>query len=494
MAHILLLFISVFFCSSALIAQTDSAGNTLPRTGIDSKVMKGLEKEYSNMQSKLNKQSARLLLKMQRQEDKLHKKVNAIDSVKAQEIFTSEVSQRYSELQSNLSKSTDKFKRFPLKEYIPGIDSVQTSLNFLTKNSKLLPADKIEELKSVTAQLKDLQNEFQKANDIQAFVREREAFLREQLMNTGLGRQLTGINKQVFYYQQQLSEYKQLLNDKEKLKQKLLETVRTLPAFQKFWQKNSYLAALFPVPSNPAGGTGQLAGLQTRAGVQAAINQSMGLPANTPPSGGVGGGFQQQLDAAQAQLNQLKDKLYKIGNGGGSSDIIMPDFKPNKQKAKPFLKRLEYGFNIQSEAGRYSLPAMSDMALTLGYKLSDNKRFGIGASYKVGWGNMQHIHISSEGVGLRSYLDIKIPTIANGKMFGGLWFSSGVEYNYLSSFRSIQELHNNVDVWQRSALLGISKKYKVGKKEGNMQLLYDFLHNQQTPPGTALKFRMGYSF
>ncbi|MFT4153632.1 MAG: hypothetical protein QM629_07425, partial [Parafilimonas sp.] len=127
------------------------------------------------------------------------------------------------------------------------------------------------------------------------------------------------------------------------------------------------------------------------------------------------------------------------------------------------------------------------------YKLSDNKRMGIGASYKIGWGSIKHIDVSSEGIGLRSYVDMKMPTVAKGKILNGIWFSGGFEYNYLSSFKSIQELHRNVDVWQKSALLGLSKKYKVGKKEGNMQLLYDFLHNRQTPPGTALKFRLGYN-
>jgi len=61
----------------------------------------------------------------------------------------------------------------------------------------------------------------------------------------------------------------------------------------------------------------------------------------------------------------------------------------------------------------------------------------------------------------------------------GLWFSGGFEYNCLSSFESIQKLHENVDVWQRSMLLGISKKYKSRKKEGNMQLLYDFCITSQ---------------
>lgn len=486
-----ILSICLLFCASLIQAQPiDSTINQLPITDVNVKVLSGLQKQYSGLQAKVNKQSSKLLSKMQRQEDKLRKKLNATDSLKAKALFTEDIQDRYKDLQSNLTNKADKLKRFPLKEYIPGIDSMQTSLNFLSKNVNL-PTDKIEQIKEVSEKLKSLQAELQKANDIQAFIRERGAQLKEQLLNSGLAKQLKGINKNVYYYQQQLSEYKELLNDKQKLKQKLLETVRTLPAFQKFWQKNSYLAALFPTPDN-AGTEQALAGLQTRASVQAAVAQRVGTAAgtNVDPQQY----FQGQVDAAQAQLSQLKDKINKFSNDGGSSDMTQPDFSPNSEKSKSFLKRLEYGMNIQSEKGRYSLPAMSDIALTLGYKLSDNKRMGIGASYKVGWGDIKHIKVTSEGVGIRSYVDIKMPTVAKGKILGGIWFSGGFEYNYLSSFKTIQELHRNVDVWQRSALLGLSKKYKVGRKEGNMQLLYDFLHNQQTPPGTALKFRLGYTF
>lgn len=491
------LCVMLLLCFNAQ-ANIDTTKQSVSNTTVDARVLKGLDKQYISLEAKLDKQSARLLNQLQRQEARLYKKLSKVDSVKAATLFTEDIKEQYTSLQSKLQTKADQLKRFPLKEYIPGIDSVQTSLSFLSKNVNL-PTEKIEQVEAVSEKLKDVQAELQKANDIQAFVRQREAQLKEQLMNTGILKSFKSVNKKVFYYQQQLAEYKAILNDKEKLKDKLLQTVRTLPAFQKFWQKNSYLAALFPAPDNM--GTQQaLAGLQTRAGVQAAINQRMGVAAGTNnAAANTGGGgqnpIQPQIDAAQAQLNQLKDKLNKFSNGGGgSSDMTMPDFKPNDQKTKSILKRLEYGINIQSERGRYSLPTMSDIALTLGYKLSDNKRIGIGASYKVGLGTIQHIKLTSEGVGLRSYVDIKFPEVAKGRILKGIWLSGGFEYNYLSSFKSIEELHSNVDVWQKSALLGLSKKYRIGKKEGNMQLLYDFLHNLQTPPGTALKFRLGYTF
>jgi hypothetical protein len=62
------------------------------------------------------------------------------------------------------------------------------------------------------------------------------------------------------------------------MKEKLFETVRTLPAFQKFWQKNSYLAALFPMQGSQV--TQSITGLQTRASMQT-------LLANLPAFDGI---------------------------------------------------------------------------------------------------------------------------------------------------------------------------------------------------------------
>lgn len=129
---------------------------------------------------------------MQRQENKLRKKLSVTDSVKAKELFTEDIQQRYTSLQSGLTQKTDKLKQFPLKEYVPGIDSVQTALSFIAKNTGT-PSDKLEQVNKLQTQLKYLQQELQKANDIQAFVREHEAQLKEQLMNTALAKQLKGI-------------------------------------------------------------------------------------------------------------------------------------------------------------------------------------------------------------------------------------------------------------------------------------------------------------
>jgi hypothetical protein len=475
-------------------AQNDSSGNAaLTAININSRVLKGLQKKYDDLQNKISKKSAALLSNLRQKEGGLSSSLNKIDSLKAKALFTNDIQQRYQDLQTKLSNTTINLNKFPLHEYLPGIDSVQTALNFLSKNN-LLSSDKIDQIQSLSSTLKNLQSKMQAANEIQNFVRAREAQLKEQLLNSGLIKQLTGINKQVYYYQQQLAEYKDLLNDKEKLKEKLLTTIRTLPAFQKFWQKYSYLSALFPVQgSDPLLSS---ATLQTRSGVQALLQQRLGSTvtvtnnmAATPQQF-----IQPGISQAQAQLTQLKNKLSQL-NGSGNSDMTMPDFRPNNEKTKTFFKRLKYGINFQSEAGINYLPATTDIALTVAFKYSDTKEIGIGTSYKMGWGHgIKDIRISNEGIGFRGFVDIKSPVRSKGAFFSGLWLSGGFEFNYLNSFRNVEELQNNVDVWQKSALLGLSKRYKIGKnKEANIQVLYDFLHTLQNPPGRAFKFRVGYS-
>jgi len=299
-------------------------------------------------------------------------------------------------------------------------------------------------------------------------------------------KELTNLKKEVYYYRQQIEEYKNLFHDQKKLEEKALATLRALPAFQSFMQKNSYLAQLFPSSGAAASSdpTAAIAGLQTRTSVQSILQERLGATSLPSPSASAGAAnpLDQSMQAAQQQLNALKDKVNKLG--GSNSDIEQPDFKPKTQKTKTFLQRLEPGIIIQSGGSSNWLPAITDIGLSLGYKLSDKSTIGLKAAWKAGFGHpIKDIHFSSEGVNTGAFLDIRLK--------GSIWISSGCEYNYLQSFKSLQELHANVNIWQRSALLGISKKVKAGKHSSNVQLLYDFLWKQQVPVAQPLKFRVG---
>lgn len=483
---ILLAAMLVLFCSTPCDAQTGVlADSSIEKaTDVSAKALRGIDKYYEKTTNAIDKQTAKMLARMQRKELKLQKSLEHIDSAKAKQLFD-HTQANYQQLQQKL-QSKAQSATHPLEEYMPKLDSMETALNFLSKPGTAfggISPDKLQKIQAVSGNMKVLQDKLQVANEAQQFIKEREAYLKQQLQNTSLYKSLMGVNKEVYYYQQRLIQYKALLNDPEKLSEQILSTVSTLPAFQKFFLKNSYLSQLFRMPGADVPGTA-IAGLQTRAGVQSVLNQRLNAGA-----AGAGGNpqqyFQQQLQSAQSQLQSIKDKLNKLG--GGNSDMEMPNFRPNTQRTKSFFQRLEYSFNIQSQAGTGILPARSDLAVLVGYKFSDNKTAGIGASYNLGLGHgFNHIKFTNEGVGIRGFVDVKVK--------GSIWVSGGYEYTYYQRFAKLSDIAN-FDTWQKSALLGISKKYSIGKnRQGNIQLLYDFLAEKQIPRGQSLKFRLGYTF
>ena len=132
-------------------------------------------------------------------------------------------------------------------------------------------------------------------------------------------------------------------------------------------------------------------------------------------------------------------------------------------------------------------PMTTDIGLSVGYKLNDKSVVGVGGSYKLGLGkNWNNVEISRQGIGLRSFVDYKIK--------GSFWLSGGGELNYRSQFQDLS-IFDDYSPWQKSALLGLSKKYQIGKKfKGNLQLMFDFLHAQQIPHTQPIIFRVGYKF
>jgi len=172
----------------------------------------------------------------------------------------------------------------------------------------------------------------------------------------------------------------------------------------------------------------------------------------------------------------------------------MPDFKPNTQRTKTFWQRLEYGTNFQTAKNNF-FPTTTDMGLSVGYKLTDKSTVGVGASYKMGWGqDIKHIAITHQGMGLRSYLDVKLK--------GSFYASGGFEYNYQpvspDSLSSGSGMHwNEIADWHKSGLVGISKIISIKSnffKKTKVQLLWDFLSYQQIPRTQPVKFRVGYNF
>jgi hypothetical protein len=353
--------------------------------------------------------------------------------------------------------------------YIPALDSLKCAFQFLHAPSQL-------------SHVNSLQQKLQLSNAVSNYIKERQQQIKAALASytklpAGITRMQRNFNKDAYYYQAQVNEYKAMLHDPDKAQQKALALLNETPAFKDFMSKHSYLATLFPQPAN-YGTPAALAGLQTREQVQQIVNTQVA-------GGGTGAAdiLSQRLQDAKTQLATLKDKLDK---GIGSADNTMPGFKPNIQHTKSLLQRLEYGATIQSSRSNSYFPATSDIGVYTGYRLNDKSLAGVGVSYKLGWGkDIGHIHFSSQGICLRSFFDYKIK--------GSFWVSGGAEMNYNSAFTSINDLRVP-GIWNRSALVGISKQYSISKKvKGDIRLLYDLLWKEQTPRGELFKFRIGYS-
>ena len=476
---VLLLYILLF--AKASFAQDSLASSSL----ISKKYLDVVSSSSGKISRQMDKKAEKTLTKFRKQEEKLIRKLSKVDSVAAKQMMT-EARARYKELE-------ERMKGNAIKQYIPQVDSLATSLAFLTVNPQFLKDAKEvkDKLAEATGKMDELKSQLHKAEEIKAFLKERKEYLKQQLGQLGMLKDLKKINKQVYYYAQQVNEYKEALKDPKKAGKKALELLAKNGKFREFMRKNSQLASLFRMPGDPddAGNMASLAGLQTRVQVNALIQQQ--IAAGGPNAQAQ---LQQNLQAAQGQLNQLKDKIIKMG--GGSSDAEMPEgFKPRNLKVKSFWNRVEIGTNIQSVRSNGILPTTSDLAISAGYLLSENSVVGIGASYKLGWGqNIQNIRISHQGVGARSFIDWKLK--------GAWWISGGFEMNYrpdLSGLTIPSPFGGSRmgAAWQQSGLIGMSRKIPIKTKffkNTKAMLLLDFLSYRQQPRTQPVLFRVGYNF
>lgn len=478
-------FLTGIWMTCVLFIYHDAAGQREADTSfvISEQYLQRLESVAHSTTKKLDKESAKALKKLKQYELRMAAKMKKLDSSAAKQMLEN-ITARYQYFENKLKP--ERLMNGRLQQYIPRLDSLSTSLHFLDEHKELLADAKnaAGQLKDAMAKMEELKMQLQKAGNVEQFLKERRQFLKEQLSRVGLAKHLKKLNKQVYYYSQQVQEYRNILNDPKKIEKKALELLSRTKLFKDFMRRNSMLASLFGLPQTPSegGGLNNLAGLQTRVQVNTLVQQQ--IAAGGP---GAADQFRQNMQAAQSQLNQLKDKVLKAG--GSSSNAELPEgFKLNNQKTKSFLQRLELGTNVQTQKASNFFPVTSDIGLSLGYKLNDKSVIGVGASYKLGWGSgLDRIKLSHEGAGLRSYVDIKLK--------GSFWISGGYEQNYRASPPAL--LRGERGVWYESGLIGISKvislKSKVFKKT-SVKLLWDFMSYQQVPRTQAILMRVGYGF
>lgn len=473
---LLILFPLVSFC------QEDKTDTALNKYAASTKFIEKIAASQEALTNTITQQNRSILSKLQKKEERLAQKISKLDSVGGSKL-AGDINHTYTDLEKKLFDPAGNKNTGLGGEYIPRMDSLKTMLRFIQP----LSGNK-EKFDKAIGDVDDLKTRFTQTEMIERFISERSASLDKLLANythlpAGITRSVTGYYKQVFYYKQRLASWKESVNSPEKIEEEALVLLNKIPAFKAFWQQQSDLAKLFPVPAN-YGSPMALTGLQTRTQVQGLLSSQLGLAAGNNATASQY--ISQQLSRARSALQEVKNKATTYLNAGQAGDVNTTGFKPNNQKTKPFLKRLEYGFDIQNAPGNYLLPLTSDIAAMIGYKWTDKLVTGIGISYKVGWGKpVKNIHVTNEGIGLRSYLDIKL--------IKSTFITGGFEYNHMQQFKKYAELYN-ISTWQKSGLIGVSRKYKVANKTGKIQVLWDFLSYHQVPKTSPVKFRVGYIF
>jgi hypothetical protein len=275
----------------------------------------------------------------------------------------------------------------------------------------------------------------------------------------------------VAYYKAQVSQWKALINDPSRLEAEALRWVSKLPAFQEFMKNNGELANLFGGFGNNNGGSQtMIGGTQSRQALAQALQAQFGQDALA------GQRMQQQLQGAMGQLAEIQQKLSGIvgQTGAGSQGNVTLSARDEERaahRAKPTGQKFELGWNLQAGTRIRGFPAVTDLALSAGYRITPSLVLGAGMAYKFGLGTWEKIQWTHEGVGFRSFGDFRLAS-PRAKMFGDTWLTVSAEMNYFQRIYDLSQLKEAA--WDPSLLAGLTKRLRAGKRQGKIQILYDF--------------------
>ena len=235
-----------FLLSVCFSSFSQSKIDSLPGKLDPQKFAASVADKSRRMGDKLVEKSLKTLSAMQKQEERIYKKLlKTRDSLQAKASLDG-IKDKYSSLKDKLNPSASLSTAIVSKEkqYIPQLDTLSNALKLLDQNGVT------GKVKDALAKTTSLQEKFQQAEGIKKFIKERKEQLKAQLERLGMVKQLKKINKQVYYYSQQIAEYKEILKDPKKIEKKAIELLSKTKFFQEFMRKNSMLASLFRMPGD----------------------------------------------------------------------------------------------------------------------------------------------------------------------------------------------------------------------------------------------------
>ncbi len=186
-----------------------------------------------------------------------------------------------------------------------------------------------------------------------------------------------------------------------------------------------------------------------------------------------------KLKVAHEKMAKLKKKYSVVP----SSKDLSTAKKINSLEDEPFKDRLAIGGNLQIQQGE---PIKIDFSPTIGYKFNKQFVMGFGGTYRTTFGkrNPQIVNqVADEVMGYRTYVDYKA------------YKSYSIHAEYEDLLTDIMDQTGDVigQKWKKGALLGIGKSYNFVKGvRGQMLLMYNFLHDDESPHQRPLVVRFGF--
>ena len=123
---IILLLSVTYNCTGQVTDSLSAEAQNIPN-----KFYSKVEKKYSSIDKNLSKKSVKYLQKLQKQENRINRKLSSIDSLSgtANEVVT----KKYESFIQTFKKKKEKLGKINLNEYNSYIDTLSTSLSFLKK-------------------------------------------------------------------------------------------------------------------------------------------------------------------------------------------------------------------------------------------------------------------------------------------------------------------------------------------------------------------------
>jgi hypothetical protein len=495
--------LTILLLTLTTLAATSQAQDSLIHTitEVPVKFLKQTNEKIDKYTSRITSKTQKSLTKLCKWENKIRALLERASPQTAQQLFGNGKLTFASMLQKiQEGKSLAENAKARYTEYN---DKLITNIKFIETKKDELDNKYIKPLQAAKEKAKQLEKDVTETETAEKLIKERKKeLLNEAYKVLGKSKYFNKINAETSTYVETLKNYKEIFSEPGKAEKLAFEILNKIPAVKEFVQNNSMLASLFGSPSAGGANVASLAGLQTRASVNSLIQGR--IAAGGPNAAAMVSANMQQ---AQAELGKLKDKLMKAGgdlnsSSSGEAEDEFASFRKQDVKSKTLKQRLELGTDFQFGRPNRIVSSQANIAVSLGYKISDSKTFGVSICYKLNYGSIDNFYLQHGGIGIRSYMDWKLK-----KQF---FFSAGFELNYNQNFKNFSQVVTGYKQQglggplQSSGLVGISKKIKfpsssIGKKAGlvkgtKISVLYDFLYNTHPVSGQPVVFRIGYNF